>query len=209
MRGRIADWKDDRGFGFIEPECGGGKVFFHISAMARSGSRPSVGNLVSYKMTKSPDGKSRAVNVRLAGLAAVSSALLSRQVLLSLVALLVFPLLWWLARLGKLPVLLFWAFAAMSVVAFILYGLDKLAAIRAAQRTPEVLLQICALLGGWPGALLAQQVFRHKSSKRSFQIVFWLTVALNCGVLGLVGTQAGAALLVQLMQMVPHSYRRP
>lgn len=209
MRGRIADWKDDRGFGFIEPESGGERVFFHISAMARGASRPAVGDAVSYELATSPDGKKRAVRVGPAGLAAVSSALLSTRVFLSVVALLVFPALWWVVKLGKLPVLLFWAFAAMSTVAFIVYGLDKRAARRDARRTPESTLQFYALLGGWPGALLAQQVFRHKSSKRSFQIVFWLTVALNCGVLGLVGTPAGAALLVQLMQMVPHSYRRP
>jgi uncharacterized membrane protein YsdA (DUF1294 family) len=36
-----------------------------------------------------------------------------------------------------------------------------------------------ALAGGWPGALLAQQVLRHKSTKREFRQVFWATVLLN------------------------------
>jgi uncharacterized membrane protein YsdA (DUF1294 family) len=40
-----------------------------------------------------------------------------------------------------------------------------------------------ALLCGWPGALLAQQVLRHKSAKGEFRAVFWVTVVLNTGAL--------------------------
>ena len=36
-----------------------------------------------------------------------------------------------------------------------------------------------ALAGGWPGALLAQQWLRHKSSKTRFQQEFWLMVLIN------------------------------
>ena len=87
----------------------------------------------------------------------------------------------------------------MSALAFILYGVDKWAAKREAQRTAESTLQLCALLGGWPGALLAQQVFRHKSSKRSFQIAFWSSVTLNCGALGFVGSPTGAAFIRHIL----------
>ena len=34
-------------------------------------------------------------------------------------------------------------------------------------------------VGGWPGAIVAQQLFRHKTAKRSFRIRFWLSVAAN------------------------------
>jgi uncharacterized membrane protein YsdA (DUF1294 family) len=175
-------------------------VFFHISDMAGRAPRPSVGDAVAYEITRTADGKRRAVDVRLAGLAAVSDTLMSKRVFLSVVALFIFPVLWWFVKLGKLPALLFWGFVAMSSVAFILYGLDKWAAKREAQRTPESTLQFCALLGGWPGALLAQQVFRHKSSKRSFQIVFWFSVMLNCGALGVAGSSTGAALIRQILE---------
>jgi uncharacterized membrane protein YsdA (DUF1294 family) len=75
------------------------------------------------------------------------------------------------------------AYLAMSVLAFVFYALDKSAARRGARRTPERTLHGLALLGGWPGAWLAQRVLRHKSAKASFQAVFWLTVVLNLLVL--------------------------
>ena len=64
-----------------------------------------------------------------------------------------------------------------------MYGFDKSAAQRGRQRTPENTLHIVALLGGWPGALLAQDLFRHKSSKAEVQWMFWTTVVVNCGAL--------------------------
>ena len=72
----------------------------------------------------------------------------------------------------------------MSVLAFALYGSDKTAAGRGGWRTPEATLHAVALLGGWPGALLAQRVFRHKTRKQPFRTVFWCTVAANCAVAG-------------------------
>jgi uncharacterized membrane protein YsdA (DUF1294 family) len=50
-------------------------------------------------------------------------------------------------------------------------------------RTQESKLHLVALLGGWPGALLAQDLFRHKSRKAQFQVVFWITFFANCGAL--------------------------
>ena len=44
---------------------------------------------------------------------------------------------------------------------------------------PEVRLHLFELLGGWPGALVAQQAFRHKTRKLSFQLVFWGIVLLH------------------------------
>ncbi len=201
MRGRVTDWKDDRGFGFIEPEAGGERVFFHISGVARGAPRPSTGATVSFELGRSADGKLRATNVGPAGFAAVSNNLTSKRVVLSVAALLVLPGLWWLVVLGKAPIQMFWVFAGMSAVAFVLYGLDKWAAKRNAQRTPENTLQLCALLGGWPGALLAQQIFRHKSSKRSFQVVFWSMVVINCGALGFFLSERGNALVNQLLHV--------
>jgi uncharacterized membrane protein YsdA (DUF1294 family) len=81
----------------------------------------------------------------------------------------------------QLPLVLLLLCAAASVCAFIAYALDKSAARNNRWRVPERALHILALMGGWPGALAAQQLFRHKSRKRSFQLVFWATVFVHCG----------------------------
>jgi len=71
-------------------------------------------------------------------------------------------------------------YAALSGVLFALYGWDKRASQRGEWRIPEWTLHLLALAGGWPGAIVAQQVFRHKTRKQPFRTVFWVTVALNC-----------------------------
>jgi uncharacterized membrane protein YsdA (DUF1294 family) len=67
----------------------------------------------------------------------------------------------------------------LSLLTFIVYALDKWAAVNGNWRTPERTLHILGVAGGWPGALIAQQFLRHKCSKPSFMVVFWVTVALN------------------------------
>ncbi|MBB6338878.1 uncharacterized membrane protein YsdA (DUF1294 family) [Xanthomonas arboricola] len=84
---------------------------------------------------------------------------------------------------GRLPALLALWYAAASMLAMLVYRLDKSAAQRGRQRTPEATLHLIALLGGWPGALLAQALFRHKSSKATFQLRFWITVVANVAAL--------------------------
>lgn len=72
----------------------------------------------------------------------------------------------------------------MSILTLLTYGFDKYRAKRNGWRVPEKRLHIMALLGGWPGAMLAQKMFRHKTQKTAFRIVFWICVILNLAVLG-------------------------
>ena len=83
----------------------------------------------------------------------------------------------------KLPLAVFGLYLAASVLTFFTYAFDKSAAQRNQSRTRESTLHLFSLVGGWPGALIAQQVLRHKSKKRSFQSVFRATVVLNSGAL--------------------------
>ncbi|NIJ68366.1 DUF1294 domain-containing protein [Xanthomonas sp. 60] len=80
---------------------------------------------------------------------------------------------------GVLPPWLAGAYTVASLVSVGLYARDKRAARRGLQRTPERTLQGLAVIGGWPGALLAQGAFRHKNRKAAFQRVFWLCVVAN------------------------------
>lgn len=66
-----------------------------------------------------------------------------------------------------------------SLVCFAVYAIDKSAAIAGRRRISEKTLISWGLLGGWPGAIVAQRLLRHKISKTRFLIVFWLSVALN------------------------------
>ena len=70
-------------------------------------------------------------------------------------------------------------YAVASLATFLAYAIDKRAARLGRRRTPERTLLLLGLAGGWPGALLAQRLVRHKSSKASFQAKYWCTVALN------------------------------
>ncbi|MBW8313113.1 MAG: DUF1294 domain-containing protein, partial [Rhizobium sp.] len=83
-----------------------------------------------------------------------------------------------------LPIFIAVAYAAMSLLALATYAIDKSAAQSGRRRIPENTLHLFALLGGWPGALVAQQWLRHKSVKTGFLGVFWLTVFANLALLG-------------------------
>jgi len=83
----------------------------------------------------------------------------------------------------RIPQALFVFYVGCSVITFIVYAFDKSKAKRGAWRIKESTLHLLAILGGWPGAALAQQYLRHKSQKRPFRLVFWLTVIVNMFVL--------------------------
>ena len=73
-----------------------------------------------------------------------------------------------------------WAhIVAINVVGFLLYAYDKLAGIRSWGRVPELILHGTVLLGATPMAIVAQQLFWHKTTKRRFQVVFWLIALLQ------------------------------
>ncbi|ABI39871.1 protein of unknown function DUF1294 [Shewanella sp. MR-4] len=93
---------------------------------------------------------------------------------------------WW----HMLPLAIVGLYLLLSLSTFIAYAFDKSAARKGRWRTKESTLHLMSLLGGWPGALFAQQLLRHKSVKAAFRQLFWLTVVTNLALLGY-GIQTG------------------
>ncbi|HMN97701.1 MAG TPA: DUF1294 domain-containing protein [Phycisphaerales bacterium] len=73
--------------------------------------------------------------------------------------------------------------AVASVASFVAMAWDKHCAIRRWRRIPESTLHGLELLGGWPGSLLAQRLFRHKTDKPRYQIIFWIATIVNVAVI--------------------------
>jgi uncharacterized membrane protein YsdA (DUF1294 family) len=70
-------------------------------------------------------------------------------------------------------------YVLMSALAFVMYWLDKQRAGRGGWRIAELTLHGIELLGGWPGAWVAQRVFRHKWNKTPYMAVFWVIVGTH------------------------------
>lgn len=83
-----------------------------------------------------------------------------------------------------------------SAVTFLAYGFDKMQASNAQWRVRETTLQLLALAGGWPGALVGMHYFQHKTRKTGFQIVFWATVILWQGISWVTWTTIGSNIVL-------------
>lgn len=86
----------------------------------------------------------------------------------------------------------------MSLLTFLVYAMDKRAAKKDRWRVPEKRLHLLEFCCGWPGALLAQQIVRHKSQKVSFRRIYWLMVFLNVSLLGMCFTKEGTNFTEQI-----------
>lgn len=190
-QGRITRWKDDEGFGFITPNRGGREVFAHIRSFSNRHKRPAGDELVSYELKLDARGRLQAHGIAFVGDRTTPSSSTRRSIFPPLFAVLFLAFIAAMVFVGRVPHVVLWLYLGASMIAFVAYALDKSAAIHARRRTEESTLHLLGLIGGWPGALAAQQLLRHKSSKPSFQAGFWLTVAINCGAFGWLFTTAG------------------
>lgn len=206
-KGRLKSWDDAKGFGFIQPLSGGAEVFAHISVM-RGDRRPQPDDEVLFiegrrpraehlrlagelsldrqsirRKPKAPGTAAPVVRKAAAKSTHRSSTqgsiqnFSSKALVLALLCIL--PLLGCVTLFGKglrwvLPLYLL-----ASLLSFLQYWLDKRSAQSGGRRTAENTLHLVELAGGWPGALIAQQTFRHKTRKASYQAVFWLIVAVH------------------------------
>lgn len=181
--GKLKSWKDEQGFGFIQPEGGGELVFVHISAFKSKHRRPDVGEPVLFQLGKGKDGKPRAIKAQFVN-NEIRTPTPGRGWAVSVAVAVVFlGGLSLLVYLERVSVVLLGVYLVTSALALLAYEIDKTAARNGRSRISENLLLVIGVLGGWPGAWVAQRLLRHKSSKPSFQVAFRITVAINCAVL--------------------------
>jgi uncharacterized membrane protein YsdA (DUF1294 family)/cold shock CspA family protein len=178
-QGRLTQWDDDKGFGFVTPDKGGLRAFVHIRAFSYRHRRPRNGDVITYQLTWDPKGRPRAENVLFREMPAASETRTTGVGAASLLAVIFFGALIALVVAARIPWIALPAYLAMSLLTFAVYAFDKSAAMNRRWRTSEQTLHLLSLFGGWPGALIAQRMFHHKSRKASFQAVFWLVVALH------------------------------
>ena len=88
-QGRIGEWKDDRGFGFVTPNGGGPRVFLHISSFSERGHRPSVGRLVTYELATDDKGRPQAKSAQFVRSSAEKTNDLPNSIITTLGAMLV------------------------------------------------------------------------------------------------------------------------
>lgn len=190
--GRISEWNDEKGFGFVAAHDDGARAFVHVKAFQSGSWRPVQGDLISYETVKDAKGRTNAVDVRFAGQRIGPSPpppprraprrrpLPVPRLILGVSALLAVAALAAWGPVPKVVAVTVWFFSLVSLIA---YWWDKDSAQNNQWRTSEGTLHLMDLLGGWPGGLIAQQQFRHKISKASFQSAFWITVLLNIAAL--------------------------
>jgi len=198
-QGKITKWKDDQGFGFITPNGSRNQVFVHIKSFENRQRRPEGNEIVTYEISTDTKGRTQAQRVAFVGehLPSVFSFGYSNAPFILITLFLIFVA--GLAFAHKLPFSVLWFYLVASAISFISYSLDKSAAQNDQWRISESTLHLFGVVGGWPGALAAQRLLRHKSKKRSFQIQFWATVILNCSALGWLFLSSGAKIFRSIL----------
>ena len=182
QEGHLSGWNEGRGFGFLKSVEGGPDAFAHIRAFAKDDRHIEEGHLYSYMVETDQAGRLRAKDIRPVRPVIPGPSLLRKLVTRS-PRLLVIPAFLFIAAAVALSTEVspawFVVYGVASLACFIGYAIDKRAAEQKQWRVSETILLMVGLVGGWPGAILAQEMFRHKTKKLSFRTLFWMSVAIN------------------------------
>lgn len=185
-QGRLVEWFDDKGYGFIQPnETNKERVFLHIKDFARPGPRPIVGCALEYMVLLDGQGRFRAQQVTYLKASQTGQKPKAKPTpqqkhsVMQLAGMAYFVALAVLVIAGLLSGLVLLLICLMNAASYWFYAQDKEAAQLGGRRVPEQTLHVLAFLGGWPAAWLAQQKLRHKTQKQPFRKVYFCTIALN------------------------------
>ncbi len=181
LKGKLIKWDTQKAFGFILPNGGGDHVFIHKTAFSNRQRTPQLNDVITFSITKDKQGRYCAEKATFSGekLKKKQARKVSKfSIYLSVMFL---SAIFVAFSLGYVPLKLCLAYIGLSLVTFIMYAYDKSKAQSGAWRTSENTLHLFAIVGGWPGAAIAQQTLRHKSQKKEFRFIYWLTVIINIG----------------------------
>ncbi len=173
-QGVLIEWNEAKGYGFVDD--GKQRVFAHIRDFTERPHNPQPGDKVTYALGTDRQGRTcaRSINLPFTGVPLRSTHFIVLVVLLVTPGIAIARLFWtdlaW--------VLAGWVVVA-SAITYGLYAWDKRRAQRDEWRISEKMLHLWELLGGWPGAFLAQRRLRHKSAKPTYLFTFWLIVILH------------------------------
>ena len=177
-KGKIVRWNEDKGFGFIQPFDSKQQIFIHITEIQHRRT-PSPGDVITYSNSSDENNRPSAVDAVMAGDKHIKKKAreLNKSVIIFAVGYLV---LYAVLVLFKMTPVELWGFMCLlSVITYIAFARDKAKAQKNHWRVQESTLLLFSLMGGWPGALIAQQRLRHKSSKQSFKFVLWVTIFVS------------------------------
>lgn len=183
LKGKLINWNADKAFGFVAPNGGGDHVFIHRSALSNRNRTPIINDIITFSISKDKQGRYCADEATFSGekLKKIQAKNVSKfSIYLSAIFLALITVAYFLDHIPQKLVLVYFG---LSFITFLAYASDKSKAQRGAWRTPESTLHMLSLIGGWPGAAIAQQVLRHKSQKKEFRVSFWITVIANTGAL--------------------------
>ena len=194
-QGKITHWNQQKAYGFITPSSGDKDVFVHINAFKNHHLPPELDQVVLYTLSTDKQGRPCAAKVtRAIEIPSRNSKHITRLFLI-LFAIGFLAVVGWSVLAHNIPIYILYLYLAASTFTFLVYAKDKWAARTYRWRTKESSLHTLALIGGWPGALIAQQMLRHKSQKNAFQFAFWTTVVFNCAAFAWLFTDEGGKLL--------------
>ena len=203
-KGIVVNWNDSKGFGFIKPEGNKKEIFAHISDFKSRIPRSITGEEVRFNVSKDDKGRVCAVNVRVNKSQGKSSLFSIYYIPIAvLIATIGFPI-----YKQEYPIEVAYWIGIISIITILYYARDKAKAQSNSWRISEDKLHLFSLLGGWPGAIIAQQVYRHKTAKKSFQRVFWATVIINCGLVAWSFTREGAPYMYEVIFSVKYYLSR-
>ena len=183
LKGKLTAWDDNKGYGFITPIGSQKKVFVHIKSFLDTRKRPKLGEVLLYNVSKDKNGKLRAIDVNRENIENNQSEKHKINLLNILLVLALFVILGLLVISSKLHPMIVLLYIGLSISTFITYAIDKSKSINNTYRISEKTLHMLSLLGGWPGAIIAQETLRHKSKKESFRSIFYMTIIFNIALL--------------------------